>query len=40
MSSPSNGYQTVELVPINNTEFSVTKGKRVIFELQPRFRIY
>ena len=35
MSSPSNGFQTVELVPINNTEFSVTKGKRVIFELQP-----
>ena len=35
MSSQSNAYQTVELVPINNTEFSVTKGKRVIFELQP-----
>ena len=30
-----NGFQTVELVPINNTQFSVTKGKRVIFELQP-----
>lgn len=35
MSSPSNAYQTVELVPINNTEFTVSKGKRVIFELQP-----
>jgi len=35
MSSSSNAYQTVELVPINNSQFSVTKGKRVIFELQP-----
>ena len=31
----ANGYQTVELVPINNSQFSVTRGKRVIFELQP-----
>jgi hypothetical protein len=35
MSSPNNAYQTVELVPINSQEFTLSKGKRVIFELQP-----
>jgi hypothetical protein len=35
MSSPNNAYQTVELVPINSQEFTLSKGKRCIFELQP-----
>ncbi len=35
MSNQNNAYQTVELVPTNGSQFTVSKGKRVIFEIPP-----